>query len=91
MIDNKANIEELIESGKIKFRRFTPKTYLKLMGFNDYEKVSFQPESVIYHEGGDSICTTVLCAIFGKLLGIDYEPIINNYVETLKGDNSETR
>ena len=86
MLDNKANIEELIESGKIKFRRFTPKTYLKLMGFNDYEKVSFQPESVIYHEGGDSICTTVLCAIFGKLLGIDYEPIINKYVETLKGE-----
>ena len=93
MIDNQTNIEKLVESGEIKFRRFTPKTYLKLMGFdsNDYEKIKFQPESIIYHEGGDSICTTVLCAIFGKLLGIDYEPIINNYVETLKGEKDGTR
>ena len=82
-------IKKLVEQGKIKFRRFTPKEYYKLMGFdeNDYNKVSYQNESTIYHQGGDSICTTVLCAIFGKLFNLDYEPIINNYVETLKGDN----
>lgn len=92
MLNNVKDIEEikrLVEDGKIKFRRFTPLTYLKLMGFNkeDYESIKFQNESTIYHEGGDSICTTVLCAIFGKLLNIDYEPIINDYVETLKGEH----
>lgn len=82
-------IKELVENGKIKFRRFTPKEYYKLMGFeeSDYNKVSYQNESTLYHQGGDSICTTVLCAIFGKLLDIDYEPIINDYVETLKGEH----
>lgn len=81
-------IKALIEEDKIKFRRFTPKEYLKLMGFdeNDFNKVSYQRESTIYHQGGDSICTTVLCAVFGKLFNIDYEPIINDYVKTLKGE-----
>lgn len=81
-------IKKLIEEDKIKFRRFTPKEYYKLMGFSedDYNKVSYQNEGTLYHQGGDSICTTVLCAIFGKLFDLEYETIINNYVETLKGE-----
>lgn len=91
MLDKAQTMEEikkLVEEDKIKFRRFTPKEYYKLMGFSedDYNKVSYQNESTLYHQGGDSICTTVVCAIFGKLLDMDYETIIDNYVETLKGD-----
>lgn len=76
---------------KPKVRRLTTLECYKAMGFNkeNYDSVNYQNETTYYHQAGDSICTTVLCAIFGKLLGLDYEPIINDYVDTLKGENDE--
>lgn len=73
----------------LELKKLTPLECLKLMGFEeeDYKRLRQigQTDTQIYHEAGDSIVVTVLMAIFGKLLGLDYEPIINNYVETLKG------
>lgn len=39
-------------------------------------------DSAIYHVAGDSIVVTVLMAIFGEMLGIDYRKKIGEYVES---------
>ena len=45
-----------------------------------------QTKSSLYHLAGDSIVTTCLMAIFGEMLGIDYESIIDSLSETLSGE-----
>ena len=69
---------------KLRIRKLTPCECYKLMGFTpiDYERCAeIQSNATIYHQAGDSIVVTVLIAIFGKLLGIDYEEIIKKYVK----------
>lgn len=73
----------------LRIRKLTPLECLKLQGFSeeDYNAVKTQfSDSAIYHVAGDSISTTVEIAIFGSMTDIDYRKLINNYVETLKGD-----
>lgn len=68
----------------LRIRKLTPCECYKLMGFTpiDYERCAgIQSNATIYHQAGDSIVVTVLIAIFGKLLGIDYEEVIKNYVK----------
>lgn len=68
----------------LRIRKLTPCECYKLMGFTpiDYERCAeIQSNATIYHQAGDSIVVTVLIAIFGKLLGIDYEKVIKNYVK----------
>ena len=68
----------------LRIRKLTPCERYKLMGFTkmDYERCAkIQSNATIYHQAGDSIVVTVLIAIFGKLLGIDYEKVIKNYVK----------
>ena len=71
-------------TSNLRIRKLTPCECYKLMGFtrDDYNKCAeIQSNATIYHQAGDSIVTTCLIAIFGKLLGVDYEKIIKNYVE----------
>ena len=68
----------------LRIRKLTPCECYKLMGFTktDYERCAkIQSNATIYHQAGDSIVVTILIAIFGKLLGIDYEKVIKNYVK----------
>lgn len=68
-------------------RKLTPKECWRLMGVKDadYSNVAVnQSKSSLYHLAGDSIVTTVLMAIFGELLGLDYETKIAELVEELK-------
>ena len=68
----------------LRIRKLTPCECYKLMGFTqrDYERCAkIQSNATIYHQAGDSIVVTVLIAIFGKLLGIDYEKVIKEYVK----------
>lgn len=68
----------------LRIRKLTPCECYKLMGFTqiDYERCAeIQSNATIYHQAGDSIVVTVLIAIFGKLLGIDYEEVIKKYVK----------
>lgn len=68
----------------LRIRKLTPCECYKLMGFSqiDYERCAkIQSNATIYHQAGDSIVVTVLIAIFGKLLGIDYEKVIKEYVK----------
>ena len=69
---------------KLRIRKLTPCECYKLMGFTqrDYERCAeIQSNATIYHQAGDSIVVTVLIAIFGKLLGVDYEEVIKKYVK----------
>lgn len=73
-------------SFNLRIRKLTPCECYKLMGFttDDYNKCAeIQSNATIYHQAGDSIVTTCLIAIFGKLLGIDYEKVIKDYVNDL--------
>ena len=58
-----------------RIRKLTPKECFRLMGVKDedFDKVAKnQSNASLYHLAGDSICTTVLMAIFSKLLEINW-------------------
>lgn len=79
---------ENIEPKRI--RKLTPKECFRLMGVKDedFENIAKnQSNSGLYHLAGDSIVTTVLMAILGKLLGIDYELKINELLKGLANAN----
>ena len=74
----------VVNQNNLRIRKLTPCECYKLMGFSqvDYERCAkIQSNATIYHQAGDSIVVTVLIAIFGKLLGLDYEKVIKNYVK----------
>lgn len=59
----------------LRIRKITPKECFRLMGVKDedYENcANNQSNASLYHLAGDSICTSVLMAIFGELLDIDW-------------------
>lgn len=70
----------------LRIRKLTPKECIRLMGFtySDYDAMVGigMTDSAIYHVAGDSIVVTVLMAIFGEMLGIDYRGKIGEYVES---------
>lgn len=60
----------------LRIRKITPKECFRLMGLKDEDIVKIsknKSDSNLYHLAGDSIVVPVLMAIFGSLLGIDYE------------------
>ena len=75
---------------ELRIRKLTPKECWRLMGVkdSDFKNVAKnQSQSSLYHLAGDSIVTTPLMAMFGELLGIDYEMKIRELVEELKENN----
>lgn len=70
----------------LRIRKLTPKECIRLMGFTDSDYDAMvgigMTDSAIYHVAGDSIVVTVLMAIFGEMLGIDYRQKIGEYVES---------
>ena len=75
--------EKVLHKGIV--RKLTPIECFKLMGVPT--RVSFKTPvspSQQYKQAGNSIVTTCLMAIFGELLGLDYETKINELVESLK-------
>ena len=68
------------EKRKYRIRKLTPKECGRLMGVKDEdiaELTKRQSQSLQYHLFGDSIVTACLMAIFGKLLGADYNEKID--------------
>lgn len=64
----------------LRIRKLTPKECFRLQGVKDedFEKIAKnQSNSSLYHLAGDSICTTCLMAIFGSLLGIEWQKHFN--------------
>lgn len=70
-----------------RIRKLTERECGRLMGVKgeDCKKLAKnQSTSSQYHLYGDAIVTACLMAIFGELLGVDYETKINELVEELK-------
>ena len=67
---------------KCRIRKLTPRECGRLMGVKDKDITNMlknQSNSSAYHCFGDSIICTVLCAIFGELLNIDYKNLIESW------------
>lgn len=69
-----------INIADLRLRKLTPKECFRLMGLKDEDIdliMENQTNASGYHLAGDSIVTTCLMAIFGKLLGIDWQEKFN--------------
>lgn len=67
-------------------RKLTERECFKLMGVKqeDFEKIrKNQSKSSCFHLAGDSICCSVLMAIFGQMFDIDWKEKINETVEEI--------
>ena len=76
------------QTSDLRIRKLTPKECFRLMGVKDedFERCAKnQSDSSLYHLAGDSICTSCLMAIFGKLLDIDWKENSNELLES-KGE-----
>lgn len=74
---------------KTGIRKFTEEECFRLMGVKkaDFERVKKnQSATSLYHLPGDSIVTSCLMALFGQMIGIDYETKIKELVEEIKND-----
>lgn len=80
------------DSMKYRIRKLSPKECFRLQGVKDedYEKIAKnQSDSSLYHLAGDSITTTVLMAIFGELLDMDYWTKIQEVEEDISREQRE--
>ena len=74
--------KEAICYNNLRIRKLTPRECGRLMGVKDKDITNMlknQSNSSAYHCFGDSIICTVLCAIFGELLNIDYKNLIESW------------
>ena len=78
---------------KMRIRKLTPLECLKLMSFEkqDYDAIKTMSDSRVYHMAGDSIVVSCLMGLFGQLLPISEEELlqaIREYTDSLanKGD-----
>lgn len=79
-----AETGKVLEKNTLRIRKLTPKECWRLMGVLDKDsELVKQSDNSKYHLAGDSIVTSVLMAIFGELLGIDYKSKIHELVEEL--------
>ena len=85
---NSNKYEDSIQEENFRIRKLTPRECWRLMGVKDedFDKVAKnQSNSSLYHLAGDSIVTSCLMALFGQLLGIEW----NCKVETLTNELRE--
>lgn len=76
------NPKEAICYNDLRIRKLSPRECGRLMGVKDKDITNMlknQSNSSAYHCFGDSIICTVLCAIFGELLNIDYKNLIESW------------
>lgn len=72
-----------------RIRKLTPKECGRLQGLKDIDidKIQkFQSNASCYHLYGDSIVSSILCAIFGQMLNINWNEKINNFKGWWKND-----
>lgn len=59
----------------LRIRKLTPKECFRLMGVKDedFDKVAKnQSDSSLYHLAGDSLITTIMMALFGQMMDINW-------------------
>jgi DNA (cytosine-5)-methyltransferase 1 len=70
-------------------RKLTEKECFRLQGVKDTDFAKIrknQSKSSCYHLAGDSITTSVLMALFGQMLGIDWRSKVEELVDELQGE-----
>ena len=85
--------KDFMENKRLKIRKLTEDECYRLMGFEEKDteacKAVGQSKTNIYHQAGDSIVTTVLIALFGEALGMNYEKTIDDYADRLHAETEE--
>lgn len=73
----------------LRIRKLTPRECFRLMGVKDedFDKLQGMSNSTLYHLAGDSIVTTVLMAIFGELLEVEWKEKVEKLHE--KGNKKD--
>lgn len=82
------------ENRECRVRKLTEGECFRLQGVKDedYAKIrENHSKSTCYHLAGDSICTSVLMAIFGQMLGLDYETKIKELTKELSKGRKNDR
>lgn len=82
-------VEPLEETFRV--RKLTEKECFRLQGVKDedFERVrQNQSKSSLYHLAGDSITTSVLMALFGEMLGIDWRSKVDDLAEDLSKERN---
>ena len=82
------------ENRECRVRKLTEGECFRLQGVKDedYAKIrKNHSKSACYHLAGDSICTSVLMAIFGQMLGLDYETKIKELTKELSKGRKNDR
>ena len=72
-------------------RKLTEKECFRLQGVKDEDFVRArrnQSKSSLYHLAGDSITTSVLMALFGEMLGIDWRSKVDDLAEDLSKERN---
>lgn len=71
----------------LRIRKLTEAECMRLMGFEEKDTEACRKAGLstanIYHQSGDSIVSTVLVALFGELIGVDYKKAIEDYADKL--------
>ena len=77
----------------LRIRKLTPRECFRLMGVKDedIDKLSNMSDSTLYHLAGDSIVTTVLMAIFGELLEVEWKEKVIHLHDSDTGTSKEDR
>lgn len=76
------------EENELRIRKLTPRECFRLMGVKDEDsnKLNEMSDMVKYHLSGDSIITTVLMAIFGEMLGVNWKEKVEELLNGLAND-----
>jgi len=71
------------EFDSVRIRKLTPFECLRLQGWRDIEidkiRAAGVSNSQMYRQAGNGITVTVLMAIFGELLGVEYKELLDNW------------
>lgn len=87
--DLKRNGQGIIEKSNERIRKLTERECGRLMGVKDDDITKIGKNlsrSAQYHMFGDSIVTSCLMAIFGKMFNVDYESKIKELTKKITGE-----
>lgn len=87
--DLKRNEQGIIEKNNERIRKLTERECGRLMGVKDDDIAKIGKNlsrSAQYHMFGDSIVTSCLMAIFGKMFNVDYESKIKELTKKITGE-----
>jgi len=82
-----------INTNDIKIRKLTEKECWRLMSFSNEDfsaAAKTNSPSQLYRQAGNSIVVTCLMAIFGEMLGVDYNEKIDETINSIIDNDCNT-